>query len=29
MFREISAGDDYSCGIRSDGTITCWGVQIR
>ena len=21
----ISAGDDHSCGIRADGTATCWG----
>jgi hypothetical protein len=28
-FREISAGSDYTCGLRADGTLTCWGIQIR
>ena len=24
-FRSLSAGDDHTCGIRVDGTVTCWG----
>ena len=24
-FTEVSAGYDHSCGLRSDGTILCWG----
>jgi hypothetical protein len=24
-FTAISAGNDGACGIRPDGTVTCWG----
>ena len=24
IFTDVSVGTDYSCGVRSDGTITCW-----
>ena len=24
-FRAISAGHEHTCGLRNDGTITCWG----
>ena len=26
-FRYLSAGNDGTCGIRTDGTATCWGVS--
>jgi alpha-tubulin suppressor-like RCC1 family protein len=25
MFSSISVGDDYACGVRTDGSVTCWG----
>ena len=24
-FTSVSAGEDYSCGVRTDGSIECWG----
>ena len=24
----LSASDDYSCGIRADGSVTCWGADL-
>jgi len=24
-FSAVSAGLTHSCGLRSDGTVTCWG----
>lgn len=26
-FKAVSGGGVHSCGIRSDGTITCWGAD--
>jgi len=26
-FRAVSASDAYACGLRTDGTITCWGLD--
>jgi hypothetical protein len=26
-FAELSAGDDFTCGLRFDGTAYCWGVN--
>jgi alpha-tubulin suppressor-like RCC1 family protein len=26
-FYKITAGDDFSCGLHTDGTISCWGSQ--
>ena len=24
-FKAVTAGGELSCGLRSDGTVTCWG----
>lgn len=24
-FTEVSAGNDHTCGLRTDGTVVCWG----
>jgi hypothetical protein len=24
-FVQISAGPDFTCGVKTDGTIACWG----
>ena len=26
-FLEVAAGEEHSCGLRTDGTITCWGLD--
>jgi hypothetical protein len=26
---EVTAGEDFTCGRRSDSTLQCWGVQRR
>ena len=28
-FREISAGNGHTCGIRDDGETECWGLGSR
>ena len=28
-FVSVSAGYEYTCGVRSDGSLACWGVQAR
>ena len=28
-FSAISAGNAHTCGIRSDGTIACWGTKFK
>ena len=28
-FQSVSAGYDHTCGVRSDGTVACWGSQAR
>ena len=28
-FISIDAGEDHTCGLRTDGTITCWGINDR
>ena len=28
-FEAVTAGGEHSCGLRSDGTITCWGNMKR
>ena len=25
VFRSLTAGYGHSCGIRTDGTVACWG----
>ena len=27
QFTAVSAGGSHSCGLRTDGTITCWGAN--
>ena len=27
-FQAVAAGGAYTCGIRADGTITCWGWNV-
>ena len=26
-FRQLSAGQNHSCAVRTDGTIACWGYN--
>ena len=26
-FKAVTAGDIHSCGLRTDATITCWGLS--
>ncbi|MCQ3815143.1 MAG: hypothetical protein KTU85_12115 [Acidimicrobiia bacterium] len=26
-FKTVSAGHDHSCGVRTDNTVTCWGLN--
>ena len=28
-FRAVSAGGDHSCGLRTDGTLACWGRNTQ
>ena len=28
-FVSVSAGRDHTCGVRSDGSVACWGRQAR
>lgn len=28
-YTAISTGDNQSCAVRTDGTLTCWGTTIR
>ncbi len=28
-FVSVSAGDSHTCGLRTDGTVACWGEQAR
>ncbi len=25
----VDAGDDHTCGVRTDGTVACWGFNAR
>ena len=27
MRRSVEAGDSHTCGVRSDGTLACWGLN--
>ena len=29
VYASVSAGDSHSCGVRTDGTVTCWGVNDK
>ena len=29
VYASVSAGDFYSCGVRTDGTVSCWGVNDK
>jgi len=26
-FTQVSAGGDYSCGVKADGSLACWGYN--
>ena len=28
-FVSVSAGQDHTCGVRSDGSVACWGLYTR
>jgi alpha-tubulin suppressor-like RCC1 family protein len=28
-FDPVSAGRSHTCGVRSDGSVACWGLQAR
>ena len=28
-FRALSAGAQHSCGLRTDGTVECWGASFE
>ena len=28
-FASVSAGDEHTCGVRTDGSVACWGEQAR
>ena len=28
-FTSVSSGYDHTCGVRTDGTLVCWGQQAR
>ena len=28
-FVSISSGGDHTCGLRNDGSVFCWGANIR
>ena len=27
LLTQVSAGDDHTCGVKSDGTVACWGFN--
>ena len=28
-FQSVSAGLEHTCGVRSDGTVACWGDDLH